>query len=54
MRLAGHTPLPAILGNRAGFPQAFAAGLGVIEAAPRTAAAAEMLALFKLIEEKLP
>jgi chromosome partitioning protein len=54
VRLAGHTPLVASLGNRAAFAQAFAAGLGVMEAAPRTVAAAEMLALFKLIEEMLP
>jgi chromosome partitioning protein len=54
VRLAGHTPLQASLGNRAGFAQAFAMGLGVIEAAPRTVAATEMLALFKLIEEMLP
>ncbi|GAC1489983.1 MAG: hypothetical protein NVS2B11_15250 [Acetobacteraceae bacterium] len=37
--------LPAALGNRAAFSQAFAQGLGVTEAAPRTAAAAELRAL---------
>ena len=37
--------LPAALGNRAVFSQAFAMGLGVTEAAPRTPAAAELQAL---------
>ncbi len=35
----------AVLGNRAGFANAFAAGLGVTEAAPRSLAAAELQAL---------
>ena len=47
----GHTVLPAMLGNRAGFAQAFGAGKGVIESAPRSAAAAEMTTLLKLVEE---
>lgn len=47
VRATGHTLLGATLGNRAGFAQAFAAGLGVVEAAPRTAAAAEMTALLQ-------
>ncbi len=41
----GLTLLSASLGNRAGFATAFAAGLGVTEAAPRSVAAAEMAAL---------
>ena len=45
VRATGHTVLTASLGNRAGFVQAFAHGLGVIEAAPRSVAAAEMRAL---------
>jgi chromosome partitioning protein len=45
VRATGHTVLPASLGNRAAFVQAFAKGLGVTEAAPRSVAAAEMRAL---------
>ncbi len=41
--------LPATLGNRAAFSQAFAQGLGVTEAAPRTLAAAELRALLAAI-----
>ncbi|HYZ63609.1 MAG TPA: ParA family partition ATPase [Acetobacteraceae bacterium] len=37
--------LPATLGNRAAFSQAFAQGLGVTESAPRTPAATELRAL---------
>ena len=48
---SGHTVIPAMLGNRAGFAQAFERGQGVIEAAPRTAAAVEMAALVQLIGE---
>ena len=47
----GHTLLAACLGNRAGFVQAFALGLGVTEAAPRSAAADEMRALAKRVGE---
>ncbi|MBV8913378.1 MAG: ParA family protein [Acetobacteraceae bacterium] len=39
------TLLPTYLGNRAAFSQAFAQGLGVTEAAPRTQAASELRAL---------
>ncbi len=53
VRATGHALLPATLGNRAGFMQAFALGLGVIEAAPRTAAAVEMLALVADVESML-
>ena len=42
--------LQAALGNRAGFAHAFAAGLGVTEAAPRSTAAAELRALLAEIE----
>ncbi|HTW28086.1 MAG TPA: ParA family partition ATPase [Acetobacteraceae bacterium] len=45
--------LQATLGNRTAFAQAFAAGLGVTEAAPRSAAAAELRALLAEIEETL-
>lgn len=41
----GLVVLPATLGNRAAYAQAFAEGLGVTEAAPRSAAAAEMRTL---------
>ena len=41
----GLTVLPARLGNRAAFSQAFAQGLGVTEAAPRTQAAHELQTL---------
>ena len=37
--------LPAVIGNRAAFSQAFALGLGVTESAPRTAAAKELQSL---------
>ena len=42
---SGHTVAPAVLGDRLAFAQAFARGLGVMEADPRTAAASEMRAL---------
>jgi hypothetical protein len=48
---SGHTVLPASLGNRTGFAQAFELGQGVVEAAPRTAAAKEMAVLINMIEE---
>lgn len=41
------------LGNRAAFPQAFAVGLGVTEASPRSAAAAELRALVEEIRGEL-
>ena len=43
----GLTVLPASLGNRAAFSQAFGQGLGVTEAAPRTQAAAELRAVLE-------
>jgi chromosome partitioning protein len=43
--------LRSALGNRAGFAHAFAAGLGVTEAAPRSTAAAELRALLAELEE---
>jgi chromosome partitioning protein len=43
--------LRSALGNRAGFAHAFAAGLGVTEAAPRSSAAAELRALLEEIQE---
>jgi cellulose biosynthesis protein BcsQ len=49
---AGHTVLPAILGNRNVFAQAFAQGLGVLEAAPRTIAAREMRALLDAVRRQ--
>ena len=45
LRARGLVVLPAGLGNRAAFSHAFAEGLGVVEAAPRSAAADEMRAL---------
>lgn len=44
--------LAAALGNRAGFASAFAAGLGVTEAAPRSTAANELRALLAEIEKE--
>jgi chromosome partitioning protein len=46
----GYPLLTARLGNRTGFATAFAHGLGVTEAAPRSAAAAELLKLLEEIE----
>ena len=43
--------LRSALGNRAGFAHAFAAGLGVTEAAPRSTAAAELRALLDELQE---
>lgn len=43
--------LGVALGNRAGFATAFAAGLGVTEAAPRSAAANELRALLAEVQE---
>lgn len=45
IRKRGLTMLDAPIGNRAGFAQAFAAGLGVTEHAPRSVAADEVRAL---------
>jgi len=46
----GDLLLAATLGNRAGFASAFALGLGVTETAPKSVAAAELLALLAEIE----
>ena len=43
--------LRTVIGNRTGFALAFAAGLGVTEAAPRSVAAAELRALVAELEE---
>jgi len=43
--------LRSALGNRAGFAHAFAAGLGVTEAAPRSTATAELRALLAELQE---
>jgi chromosome partitioning protein len=43
--------LRSALGNRAGFAHAFAAGLGVTEAAPRSTAATELRALLAELQE---
>ena len=45
---------PTALGNRTAYPQAFAEGLGVTESAPRSVAAAELLALLQEIEGITP
>lgn len=45
--------LAATLGNRAGFANAFAAGLGVVEASPRSIAAEEMRRLTAEVEAAL-
>ncbi len=49
----GYPLLAARLGNRTGFATAFARGLGVTEAAPKSAAAAELLKLLEEIERLL-
>ena len=46
----GYARLPSVLGNRAGVAGAFAQGLGITEAAPRSLAAAELRALLADIE----
>ena len=51
LRARGLVVLPASLGNRAAFSHAFAEGLGVTEAAPRSMAATEMRALAAAILE---
>ncbi len=50
---AGYTVLASTLGNRAGFANAFAQGLGVVESAPKSVAAQEILALLAEIERLL-
>ena len=47
---AGYTVMASTLGNRAGFANAFAQGMGVAEAAPKSVAAREILALLREIE----
>ncbi len=49
----GISVLSATLGNRAAFSQAFAQGLGVTEAAPRTSAAKELQALAESMLEAI-
>ncbi len=44
--------LTSVIGNRTGFSTAFAEGLGVTEAAPRTSAASELRALMAELLEK--
>ena len=50
MRARGRVVLPAALGSRAAFSHAFAEGLGVTEAEPRSQAAAELWALLAVLE----
>jgi chromosome partitioning protein len=47
------TRLPTALGNRIGFAAAFASGLGVTEASPRSVAAKELLALLADLQAAL-
>ena len=47
---AGYTVMANTLGNRAGFANAFAQGMGAVEAAPKSVAAQEILALLREIE----
>ena len=51
LRARGLVVLPAALGNRSAFSHAFAEGLGVTEAAPKTVAAAELRALLAALLE---
>ncbi len=53
MARRGFVPLASVLGNRTGFAAAFAEGLGVTEAAPKSVAAAELRALLAEIEGML-
>ncbi len=50
MAAAGHPVFTATLGNRTGFASAFAQGLGVTEAAPRSTAAAELRSVLAELE----
>ena len=52
--LRGWAVLPAALGSRSAYAQAFAQGMGVTESSPRSAACVELLALVAAIEEILP
>jgi chromosome partitioning protein len=54
LRGQGLTLLGASLGNRTGFASAFAAGLGVTEAAPRSLAAEEVRALAAALKALAP
>jgi chromosome partitioning protein len=45
--------LTSTLGNRAGFANAFAVGMGVTEASPKSQAAREMVALLAEVEALL-
>lgn len=47
---AGHAMLAATIGNRAGFANAFAQGLGITEASPKSQGAAELRAVLAEIE----
>ncbi len=51
LRQSGLTLLPATLGDRRAYAQAFATGMGVTEAQPRSVAAAEMSALADAVLE---
>ena len=51
LRQSGLTLLPTTLGDRRAYAQAFAAGMGVTEAQPRSVAAAEMSALADAVLE---
>ncbi|MGI3777060.1 MAG: ParA family partition ATPase [Janthinobacterium lividum] len=50
----GWALLPAALGSRSAYAQAFAQGMGVSETSPGSAACVELLALVAAIEEILP
>jgi chromosome partitioning protein len=51
VKASGQEMLNTAIGNRAGFANAFAQGLGITEAGPKTRAAAELLAVLAEIEE---
>ena len=46
----GYPMLTTVLGNRTGFPTAFAQGLGITETAPKSVAAGELRALLAEVE----
>jgi chromosome partitioning protein len=53
IKASGHPLLTATIGNRTGFATAFAEGLGIVEAAPRSIAANELRALLTELLEMM-
>jgi chromosome partitioning protein len=53
IKASGHPLLTATIGNRTWFATAFAEGLGIVEAAPRSIAANELRALLTELLEMM-